>query len=119
MESQHKYENVSLEENDHDDLSTTEIGESLMGDEKQWDVEEFQRRIRKSKQSRCMQILKSSRFFVDTILLVVILGLLVRDQWQKSSANGAMEVGGDITGVRPKCREQERITERWAMANFP
>lgn len=113
MESQHKYENVSLEENDHDDLSTTEVGDSLMGDEKQWDVEDFQSRTRKSKRSTCMSILRSSRFFVDTILLLVILGLLLREQWQKGSVSGGMEVGGDITGVRPKCRDAMNANERF------
>lgn len=97
-----KYENVKLTSDEHDldhsSRSSTEV-ESLMGDEKSWQVQQMQR---KSKRRTFASILRSSRWMLDTTLLLIIVALLVRneareppvDQWQLS---------GDMTGVGPHC----------------
>ena len=105
MTSQLKYENVEVD--DHDDSSITEVEESLMGDEKQMHLEEFQQRYTtKSKRIACLSTLKEARWFLDTVLLLVIVGLLLRDQSQKANLKTSeREVGGDFTGVGPHCRE--------------
>lgn len=107
--NQLKYKNVELD--DHDDSSITEVEESLMGDEKQMDVEEFrQRYTTKSRRTTCLSILKEARWFLDTVLLLVIVGLLLRGQMQKANPKTSEhEVGGDFTGVGPHCRELPEI----------
>jgi hypothetical protein len=109
MTSQLKYENVRFD--DHEDSSTTEVEESLMGDEKQMYGEEFRERYAtKSKRVACLSILNQARWFLDTVLLLVIMGLLVRDQWQKAiPKTSENEVGGDFTGVGPHCRQLPEI----------
>lgn len=104
MSSQLKYENVLFD--DHEDLSNTDVEESLMGDEKQMHGEEFhQRYAKKSKSVKYLSILNHARWFLDTVLLLLIVGLLVRDQAQKSTTKTSEnEVGGDFTGVGPHCR---------------
>lgn len=99
-----KYENVRVD--DHDDSSSTEVEESLIGDEKLRYLEEFgQRDSRKSKKVTCLSILKEARWFLDTVLLVVIVFLLLRDQSQKTIPKSSEnEVGGDFTGVGPHCK---------------
>jgi hypothetical protein len=105
MTSQLKYQN--LQADDHDDSSITEVEESLMGDEKQMHLEEFQQRYtKKSKRIACLSTFKEARWFLDTVLLLVIVGLLLRDQSQKVHLKTSeREVGGDFTGVGPHCRE--------------
>ena len=112
MTNQLKYENVQLD--DQDDSSITDVEESLMGHEKQMDVEEFQQRYTtKSKRIVCLSIIKEARWFLDTILLLVIVGLLLRDQLEKANLKTSEhEVGGDFTGVGPHCRE---LPEIWGM----
>ena len=109
MTSQLKYENVQID--DHDDSSITDVEESLMGHEKQMHVEEFQQRYTtKSKSMACLSILKEARWFLDTVLLLFIVGLLLRDQSQKTNLKTSEhEVGGDFTGVGPHCRELPEI----------
>ena len=104
MASQLKYENVQRD--DRDDSSITEV-ESLIGDEKQMAAEEF-RYMKKSKRVTCLSILMKARSFLDTILLLVIVGLLLRDQSQKATPKTSEhEVGGDMTGVGPHCELQK------------
>jgi len=103
MTSLPKYENVQL--HDNDDSSITEVEDSLMGDEKHMHGEEYQMRYRQSKSTTCMTILKEARWFLDTFLLLVIVGLLVRGQWEASvPKTSEHEVGGDFTGVSPHCK---------------
>jgi hypothetical protein len=104
MASQLKYENVQVD--DHDDSSITEVEESLMGDQKQMHLEEFHERyITKSKRITFLSILKQARWLLDIVLLLVIIGLLLRDQSQKANLKTSEhEVGGDFTGVGPHCR---------------
>ncbi|PMD57178.1 uncharacterized protein K444DRAFT_632315 [Hyaloscypha bicolor E] len=101
MASQLKYKNVPID--DHEDSSTTEVEESLMGDEKQMYGEEFrQKYATKSKRVTCLSIINQARWFLDAVLLLVIVGLLARDQSQKAiPKTSENEVGGDFTGVGP------------------
>jgi len=105
MAAQPRYENLQLD--DHDDSSITEVEESLMGDEKQMHRDEFRQRCsKKSKRRTCLTILNQARWFLDTILLLVIVGLLLRDQSQKADlSTSEHEVGGDMTGVGPHCKK--------------
>jgi len=105
MAIQPRYENLQLD--DHDDSSITEVEESLMGDEKQMHRDEFRERCsKKSKRRTCLTILNQARWFLDTILLLVIVGLLLRDQSQKADLSSSEhEVGGDMTGVGPHCKK--------------
>lgn len=104
MSSQLKYENIQVD--DHDDLSITEVDESLMGDEKDLNTTEFQNRYQKrSKRVRCLSILKEARWFIDTILLVFIVVILLRGQSRNTTPKTSEhEVGGDITGLGPHCK---------------
>lgn len=99
MANQLKYQNLD----ERDDSSMTEVEDSLMGDEKQIDGGEFGRRYRpKSKRTSCLTILKEGRFFLDTILLLVIVGLLVGNRAQEViPKTSEKDVGGDMTGVGP------------------
>jgi hypothetical protein len=95
---QHKYESMPLD--DRDDRSSTEV-ESLMEVEKQWEIEDMQR-PRRSKASRVSSVLNSYRWLIDTSLLLVILALVVRSQYQATPL--PYDFGGDITGVGPQCK---------------
>ena len=98
---QHKYENIHLTGDDHDE-SSTEVDESLMGDEKQWQGENIQTLRKRQRRSRFMSILGSCRWILDTLLLLIILGLLVREQLRAKSIN-PWDFTGDLTGVAPRC----------------
>lgn len=107
--SQHKYENVQLgHENDHDhdhddSRSSTEV-ESLIGDEKSWRAhqhEHNERKNRSSKRSQLSGILRSSRWMLDTTLLLIIVVLLVRNE-MREPAQDQWQLLGDMTGVGPR-----------------
>ncbi|KAK3369961.1 hypothetical protein B0H63DRAFT_564223 [Podospora didyma] len=109
MEPMRKYSHVQPLDDHVDDRSSTEVDESLMGDEKgqrDW----HHQPLRKSKRSRVASAFQSYRWIIDTSLLLVILGLLVRDQWRRpdSSLSGGhpWDFGGDLTGVGPKFSQQ-------------
>jgi hypothetical protein len=95
----HKYEDLRHEDHDHDE-SSTEV-ESLTGEDKRWHAEQHPR-IR-SKRSGVARFMSSCRWVVDTILLVIILGLLVRQQMKEAPVN-TWEFLGDLTGVAPRCK---------------
>lgn len=100
--SHHKYENVQLageHEHDHDSRSSTEV-ESLIGDEKSWHAHR-QERERKSKRSQLSSILRSSRWMLDTTLLLIIVALLVRNE-MKEPVQDQWQLLGDMTGVGPR-----------------
>lgn len=117
MATDHPYSNVRLDdpENDHDDSSVTEVEESLIdSSEKHWNHNGIYRRpTPKSKTRKCLSFVSSAGWVIDTLLLLVIVGLLVRDEfWRKEELrlwkSGAgvpvtseTEVGGDVTGIRP------------------
>jgi hypothetical protein len=110
ISSQPKYEEVHLD--DHDEAgSNTEVEDSLMGDEKKWHDGEYQRSQspQRRKRNRCVSALWSGRWFLDTILLFAILGLLVRQQLRIPKGN-KWEVGGDFTGVAPpSCKSLQGV----------
>ncbi|CZT13679.1 uncharacterized protein RAG0_17371 [Rhynchosporium agropyri] len=99
MPSQPKYETVQMD--DQDDSSTTEVDESLMGDDKHLVAEEFRERYsRRSKTTTYLSILKEARWFLDIGLLLVIIGILLRNQSQnRIPKTSEHEVMGDITGI--------------------
>jgi hypothetical protein len=98
---QHKYESMALD--DRDDRSSTEV-ESLMEVEKQWQDEDMRMPMRRSRASRICGVLNSFRWLIDTTLLLIILGLVVRSEFKKGPVNPTdYDFGGDITGVGPKC----------------
>lgn len=107
--TEHAYKNMPYEDSDHindESLSHTEVDESLLGDDKQiWHDKDLQRS--KSRRSRFFALLKSCRWMIDTSLLLVILGFLVRDQW-RSKPTTQWQIGGDLTGVGPECESQPR-----------
>ena len=103
MASQVKYQNVRQLDDDHDDASTTEVEESLMGDQKQFELEEFQQNYTK-RRSLCLSILKGAHWCLEVVLLLVIVGLLLRDQSQHDIPKTSVhDVGGDMTGCGPHC----------------
>ena len=94
MDSNTLYKNVyTTDEHDHEEaLSTTEVDESLMGDEKP-----SQHRKISTRQS-CIGKLRSYRWILDTTLLMIILGLLLllRHEWsQQKIPPASWQVGGD------------------------
>lgn len=101
----HNYENVHLggEEHDHDSRSSTEV-ESLIGDEKAWQMQHMRER---SKPSSLRRIFTSSRWILDTTLLLIIVALLVRNEIKAapeySSPTDLVQLNGDMTGVGPRC----------------
>jgi hypothetical protein len=96
---QHQYETMPLD--DRDDRSSTEV-ESLMEVEKDWQNEDMQRPVRRSKTSRICNVLNQWRWLIDTTLLLLILGLVARSQFLAKPIN-PNQIMGDVTGVGPEC----------------
>lgn len=95
---------------DRDDRSSTEV-ESLMEVEKHWQDEDMRRPVRQSRVNRICGVLNSFRWLIDTTLLLVILGFLVRSELKKGPVNPTdYDFGGDITGVGPKCKSPNEHT---------
>lgn len=106
------FETMSLTDDQEELLSSTEVDESLMGDEKQWHSQELQTRKR-SKMNAFMIAFESYRWLVDTILVLVIIGLLLL-LWslRQQSPSSSWQVGGDFTGAGLKCLSS-RNTRQW------
>lgn len=101
--TKHTYENMPAEDYDHDNdesLSNTQVDDSLMGDDKLWSEKDLRPRTRRNK---FYSILRSCRWMIDTSLLLIILGFIVREQWRTPEVN-EWQIGGDMTGVGPKCK---------------
>ncbi|TRX89376.1 hypothetical protein FHL15_009674 [Xylaria flabelliformis] len=98
-----KYDGVHME--DHSDSrSSTEV-ESLMSDGKQWHDVELNSPIRRTKRDGFLAILKSARWIIDTLLLLIIVALLVREKWGTPAVlqdPNIWQFGQDFTGVGPK-----------------
>ncbi|KAI1374732.1 hypothetical protein F4677DRAFT_153783 [Hypoxylon crocopeplum] len=113
MEPQ-KYATLQHIDDREDSRSSTEVEDSLMGDDKQWhDVELNKPTTKKTRWGRFIEAVKSARWTVDTALLLIILALLIRDQWRKPIPGPKQEVnpwqfGQDLTGVGP--RFSQKIT---------
>lgn len=90
---------------EHDDRSSTEVEDSLLGeDERQWTLEQLHRsNKRPSRMSRVCTTFNSYRWMVDWTLLLLILGFVVRGQFKEPAVN-PYDFGGDITGVGPRCK---------------
>lgn len=106
MESQkHNYSGLRMDDQS-DSRSSTEA-ETLMGDEKQWHDVELNILARRTRRSRVLAALKSSRWIIDTTLLLIIVALLVRDQWKTPAVwqdPNVWQFGQDFTGVSPRCK---------------
>lgn len=101
---QHKYKNMPVDDSD-DNRSSTEV-ESLMEETKaQWhDVDlDHMQPSRRSRVSRVCGTLNAWRWLIDTTLLVIILGFVVRSYFKEEVVK-PYDFGGDITGVGPKCK---------------
>lgn len=96
----HKYENVQLtgDDHDHSSRSSTEV-ESLMGEEKSWQA---QQQERKSKRKTLGYILNSSKWMLNTTLLLIVIALLVRNEMKEPPLD-QWQLLGDMTGVGPRC----------------
>ncbi len=86
----------------------SDAAESLLGEsdeEKSWsDITARDLGMARRKESRKRRVwvaAMSIRSLVDTVLLLLILGLLLDRQGWRSSL---FEVGGDITGFAPRCK---------------
>ncbi|KAI7913220.1 hypothetical protein M9X92_009587 [Pyricularia oryzae] len=101
----HDYANID----EHDDgRSSTEVDESLMGmdEEKHYSRRDHMLPSRRPKTlaAKLLAPFKSGRWLIDTALLLVIIGLLVKDKWKE--VGNPWQIGGDITGVGPKFSSQ-------------
>jgi hypothetical protein len=101
MEAPHQYENVPAHQDECDE-SSTEVDESLMGEESQWHEKGIPGLARRSKKSSLRQRLGTYRWIIDTSLLLVILALIVRDQLRQPPLN-PWDFNGDLTGFGPRC----------------
>ncbi|KAK3326766.1 hypothetical protein B0H66DRAFT_168605 [Apodospora peruviana] len=102
MEPMHKYESVEELDKYDGGRSSTEVDESLMGDEKQWHQQQHQQQpTRQPRGSKALSVLRSCKWGLDTLLLLAILGLLVRNQLTQPVVN-QWDFGGDLTGVGPR-----------------
>lgn len=104
MESkQPTYENVSLSDDHEEMMSNTEVDESLMGDEKEWQTTGMRRRSRRKAIS---SVLDKYRWHLDGFLLFVIAALaavLLLQARRRADPSSRWQVGGDYTGNGPKC----------------
>ncbi|KAI0397187.1 hypothetical protein F5Y17DRAFT_455341 [Xylariaceae sp. FL0594] len=113
MERQNpNYDSLPVADDRSDTRSSTEVG-SLMGDEKHWHDPGLsgggdgatRRGARRRGGAHILARIKSSRWIIDTSLLLVILALLVRDQWRGPAIlqdPNIWQFGQDFTGVGPK-----------------
>jgi hypothetical protein len=83
-----------------DGRSSTEVGEPLMGRgyDKSWRAEN---RERKTWAGSVRDALDAWRRFVDTILLLVIVGLLLF-RWRHGQDRLQFQTNGDLTGFVPQ-----------------
>ncbi|KAK7964466.1 hypothetical protein PG988_011440 [Apiospora saccharicola] len=104
------YQNVAVAD---DGRSSTEVDESVMGDEKHWrgdatqhhhpDCHHHSHHEEESTTRKYMTKFRRYRWIVDTLLLCVNISLsllLVRDFWREKSIS-TIQVGGDVTGLGP------------------
>lgn len=110
-EQQYAGVNSQDQEDAHDD-SATEAGMSLLSEEDGiWKGEEHKSQTR-SKHGRIKQwssLLFSTQGILNTILLLVILGLLVERRWHQERI-GLFEAAGDLTGFAPRCKSLNHLS---------
>ncbi|RBQ68744.1 hypothetical protein VDGD_21581 [Verticillium dahliae] len=99
------YETVQFEDHS-DDRSSTEVEESLIGDEKPcrkcYAAKALERTRPERQGRRWRQRLGALSGVVNTLLLLANLGLLVRQMTREPRVN-MWDFGGDLTGVGPRC----------------
>lgn len=119
MHPTHKYDAVDLSNHERDSDSITEVEESLIGDEKRWHHDDLHAlKTKPSKRSRCLAVVKSFSWTLNTVLLLAITALLLHDQSRKSgSTTSEHEVGGDLTGVTPSCEHDSSTSATDNIAN--
>jgi hypothetical protein len=83
-------------------LSSTDVDDLHMDEEKQWYSQKLEstRRLRGDKSLLCT----SYRWIIDAflILIIIVLVILLRIKWMESSSSNR-QVGGDYTGGGPNC----------------
>jgi hypothetical protein len=100
---QPEYSNIGspIHDNVRDDAST-DASESLMGHgEKSWDELREAGRPRQSRWQRGRAAVFSCQGLLNTLLLVIILGLLLDRRYHKEKY-GHFEGNGDISGFAPR-----------------
>lgn len=104
----HQPEYANTSDGGHGDVRGDDIGneasESLMGHgQKDWEgLQATSARSPQSRWRRLCSAMFSLQGLFNTLLLMVILGLLVDRRWQKRRY-GHFEGNGDITGFAPRC----------------
>ena len=83
-------------------LSSNEIHEASMDDEKQWHSLELDAG-RRLKANKFTMAFGSYRWLIDAFLILVITGLLLLLHDQSKDSPGSIQVGGDSTGAGPTC----------------
>jgi hypothetical protein len=101
----HKYDALEHIDDHHESGSNTEVDESLMGDEKQWQHQHHRPQTRESLRSMISSLFTTFRWTIDTALLITILILLLRNKNSKQQQQ-PYEFGGDFTGVAPRFSQQ-------------
>ncbi|PMD42849.1 hypothetical protein L207DRAFT_424172 [Hyaloscypha variabilis F] len=81
-------------------LSSNEIHEASMDDEKQWHSLELDAG-RRLKANKFTMAFGSYRWLIDAFLILVITGLLLLLHDQSKDSQGSIQVGGDSTGAGP------------------
>lgn len=79
---------------DHSDAST-EVGDD-------WDAEGAEKPWRIQRRSRWKRV-QGYSWLANTILLLVVIGLLVEKRWKHEHSH-QYEFAGDLTGFAPRCR---------------
>ncbi|KAH6693188.1 hypothetical protein EV126DRAFT_429404 [Verticillium dahliae] len=107
------YETVQFEDHS-DDRSSTEVEESLIGDEKPcrncYAAKALERTRPERQGGRWRQRLGALSGVVNTLLLLANLGLLVRQMTREPRVN-MWDFGGDLTGVGPRFSQQIKVFE--------
>lgn len=105
-------ENMPITDHQEELISSTDVDQLLVDDEKQWYSPGLETG-RRLKRNRLTIVFGSYRWLIDAFLLFVITGLLLllRDR-SKESPSSSWQVGGDFTGAGPKCLSA-RNTRRW------
>lgn len=106
MEKDTKYESVQYD--DRDDRSSTEVEESLIGAEDKRCRHCFaNQELEKTKAERAKRRRRERWSFfsgvLNTVLLLANIGLLINELMRQPRVN-TWDFGGDLTGVGPSCR---------------
>ncbi|KAH7368857.1 hypothetical protein B0T11DRAFT_67868 [Plectosphaerella cucumerina] len=108
MDKDAKYETVQFD--DHDDRSSTEVEESLIGDQDKrcrhcFARQELERNKAEREKRRRRERWSFISGFVNTVLLLANVGLLVNELTRQPRVN-TWDFGGDLTGVSPSFPQQ-------------